>query len=241
MKVSQTNLSACLNISIDFLLQHNSLEELTSFQDNNGYTLLHWAVLNHDSQKVNELLSINFKLCNSFNNFIPDLPVDVSKSRLALIPNLLIPFNKDGYSPLHLCIYLINLYQTNNLDNLHKFSNYITEQKNIFTLFFKYNDNSNILDQQGYSYVDYCFILENIELLFMLDKPYEAYIDILNNVQFETGLKIIERLITKKLLFSPETLKKLELLSECLIRNIQHNKLENKVPNKFNLSKLKKI
>lgn len=239
MKVSQTNLSACLNISIDFLLQYNSLEELMNYKDNNGYTLLHWAVLNHNSKKVEELLSLNFTLCNSFNNFIPDLPVDVSKTHLEHISNLVIPFNENGYSPLHLCIYLIKLYENN---NSHKFLNYIKEQQIIFNSFFKYDDNIIILDKQGYSYVDYCFIVENLELLFTLNQSYEISIDALNNIQPETGFKIVQKLILKNSATDKQDFKKkLELLADILSRNIAHNNLDSIIPNKNYNSKLKKI
>lgn len=188
-----TDLSNYLEVPFAYLLQEHSIEELSNLRDLNKYSFLHCAVLNNNLNKVIEIINSNFpiKLLTE-NSEIPFkllkkfIPFDFSSS-------LNIVFSEQGYTALHLNLFLFNYY-SNFKPNKKEFTiqKFKEEQGKILDLFLDTDtDFLGIQDKKGFSLFDYAFLFENIGLInkfFALDPTFNH----LHFIKKETALKILD-------------------------------------------------
>lgn len=223
------DLSQQLKIPFAYLLQQHSIEELSNFRDLNQFSFLHCAVLNNNLSKVIEITNSNFPLNLLTEN--SDIPFGLIKKFVIFdFPNSLkIPFTEEGYSALHLNLYLINYYTCFKPDKksftIEQFKN---EQVKILDVFLEKDTQFiGLQDKKGFSLFDYAFLFENIFLInkfFLLD-PTFAY---LHSVKKETALKILEILKIKEQKKIFNNLSN-EIINEELITNLKKRLLFDKL------------
>lgn len=220
------DLSNYLSIPFSYLLQDLNLEQLTNLRDINNYSLLHCAVLSNNTEKVIELAHSNFPLDlltnNSEINFelIKKLvPFEFSKS-------MNIYFSKDGYTPLHLNLFLLNYYMTFKPEKKEfTIQQFKIEQEKILNIFIENDEDClSILDARGFSLFDYAFLFENTFLInkfFNLDSTFKN----LHFVKPSTALDILKIIKVKE---TKKTIKNLyhEEINSQIFNNL-HKKLLN--------------
>lgn len=188
-----TDLSNYLNVPFAYLLQKNSIEELSSIRSFNSYSLLHCAVLNNNLSKVIEIISSNFPTNLLTDN--SEIPFSLIKKFVAFdfTESLNIVFSDEGYTALHLNLFLLNYY-THFKPQKKSFTieQFKEEQFKILNLFLeKDTDLIGLQDKKGFSLFDYAFLFENVFLInkfFDLDPTFKNLCAIEN----QTALKILE-------------------------------------------------
>lgn len=224
-----TDLSNQLKIPFAYLLQQHSIEELSRFRDLNQFSFLHCAVLNNNLSKVIEIINSNFPYNLLTEN--SDIPFDLIKKFVSFdFPSSIkIPFTEEGYTALHLNVFLLNYYTCFKPDKksftIDQFKN---EQIKILDTFLdKNNSYIGLQDKKGFSLFDYAFLFENITLInqfFLLDPTFSH----LHAIKKETALKILEILKIKeqkKILYNFPT----ESLHEDLLSNLKKRLLFDKL------------
>lgn len=191
--LKECNIQDLIKTPLAYLLNVYENNDLSNILDENGWTIMHWAVANADLSKVKELIHFNFDFAkNSSQNYIPlnaYVIADKKKSDNIYLPNK-VPFCIKGFSSLHLLVFLFDHYKK--LSNEFFYSK--CADKHLECLKFLVDSNYNILsiyDSNGYSLFDYAFLLENIELieyLFSKDNTFST----LNRVKLTVAKKIIE-------------------------------------------------
>lgn len=244
MPLHDLTLQECLNLPISFLLQENSIEDLQQKRDYNSFALSHLAVANNNLSKVNELIAnkFDFSICTS-NGYISDEILKISNLNLDN-QYYSIPFNKNGYCAVHLCILLhslhynlvINEYQNSKHDQFKE------QQMQILKLFL--HDEPFIFelqDNNGYTVLDYCFIFENmdlIELAFNADCCFNS----LNNIKTSTAINILQSLKIKYSKMNKVINPQIDdRILTSLEKKLQYENLDNKVPQKDNRKLTRKI
>lgn len=193
-----------IHTPMSFILQSHSKESIESLQDENGWTITHYAVAEGDISKIKELIHFNFNFgINSHNNYVnPDYIQINDKKRNPDKFELLnkIPFNKNGFNAIDLCLFLYNQYIKLNKQNNNDFfyNNYLINYQNILNLLLTKNNvfNTTLRDNNGQSFFDYAFLLENvviIEFLSKIDHEFKS----LSKVDLNTAKKILEVLQIK--------------------------------------------
>lgn len=227
--ISFMDLSNHLSLPFAYLLQDFNLEQLTNLRDINDYSLLHCAVLNNNTAKVIELVHSNFPLdlltVNSEINFElikKFIPFEFSKS-------MNIVFSNEGYTPLHLNLFLLNYYMSFKPDKkeftIQKFK---AEQEKILNIFLE-NDKEclSLLDSRGFSLFDYAFLFENTFLInkfFDIDSTFKY----LHFVKPSTALDILKIIQIKE---NKKTIKNLyhEPINSQIFNNLQKKLLNDKL------------
>lgn len=187
-----TDLHNYLKYPFAYLLQKHSVEELSDFRDENQYSLLHCAVLNNNLSKVIEIINSNFPTTLLTEN--SEIPFALIKKYVPFdfTQSLNIIFSDQGYTALHLNLYLLNYYTHFNPDKkaftIQKFKE---EQCKILDLFLeKDTDLIGLQDKKGFSLFDYAFLFENsflINKFFKLDPTFSH----LSAVEKNTALQIL--------------------------------------------------
>lgn len=238
MESLEFRLPAMLNIPMAFLLQEHSEEKLHNFQDCHGFTFFHWAVATNDVRKVVELLHCQFdySVCGSTNK-IPQEILNNAPISVNLIQEHSIPFCKSGYSPIHLSIFLHTLYmkaEGKEGDKAHRARN---TQYDIIKLFHAYDTEIfSHEDNSGYTVLDYCFLLENIDLIeyAILHNP---SMNGLKAVHTKTALEIIEIYDLKREVpireFNSDLKIANPLIKDSLLKKLQYEKLSSQLPVKL--------
>lgn len=239
-----TDLSNQLKVPFAYLLQKNSIEELSNIRDSNQFSFLHCAVLNNNLSKVIEIINSNFPTNLVTEN--SDIPFNLIKKFVPFdFPNSLeISFSEKGYTALHLNIFLLNYYTNFNPDkkafNIQQFKG---EQSKILSFFLESDsDLIGLEDEKGFSLFDYAFLFENISLInqfFSLDSTFKY----LNMVKPETALKILEIVKIKqtKVKFVPNEDKIDDNLMINLKKRILFDKLSVDLKHKNKVKSLNKI
>ncbi len=230
-----------LHTPTSFLLKNSTIENLASLFDDNGWTVLHYAVAEANVPKITEFLHFNMNTgTNSKRNFIPsDIYIlnDKKKStdKIEIINK--IPFSKNGFTPIHLALFLYNYYTVINkqLGNDFFYSSLVEKYQKILSLFIKgFTKLEETLDIDGKSLFDYAFLLENItliELLHMNDHEFQT----LRKVDYKTAKKILEVMELKHKEGSHEHL--LGFLNTVILKT----DLDSKLPQKDLKDKINKI
>lgn len=188
-----------MHTPVSFLLQNKKVEDLCSFYDDHGWTIMHYAVGYGEISKITEFLHFNLDFNkNSERNIIPEdiFIINDKKKSPEKYPILnKIPFVQKGFTPVHLAIYLFNHYSAINKLNGGSdfFHNNIVDkyQKILNLLLTKERISENKLDSNGKSYLDYAFLTENIaiiEMMHMLDPTFDTF----RQVKPMTAKKILE-------------------------------------------------
>lgn len=245
MEISELQLPACLNIPTAFLLQEYPKEHLYTFKDSLHFSFFHWAVIQNNVQKVVELLNFNFNysICTN-SNIIPSSIWNHDN----IINDYIIPFNKNGYSPVHLSVFLHKFYDNiENKNSQGNKNNHKHLQKIIILEFLKFDSSIfSLKDKDSYTVLDYCFLSENIELI-ELALTYNPNMDALNKVKTETALSIIDTINLKNKIkvseFSPESFLVNPLIEKNLKIKISYDTLNNSLPlkNVIEYKKLRKV
>lgn len=193
------DLSNYLKVPFSFLLQKHSIEELSNFRDLNEYSFLHCAVLNNNTSKVIEIINSNFPFSIFSKN--SEIPLLLMKKFIAFDfkEPLHVSFHSNGYTALHLNLFLLNYYSHFVPDKksftIQKFKE---EQCKILDLFIENNtDLIGLKDQQGFTLFDYAFLFENVFLInkfFSLDPTFKY----LSAIEQHTALKILDILKIKE-------------------------------------------
>lgn len=223
------DLSNNLSLPFAYLLQDFNLEQLTNLRDINDYSLLHCAVLNNNTEKVIELVhskfpldlltvnsEINFELIKKF------IPFEFSKS-------MNIIFSREGYTPLHLNLFLLNYYMTFKPEKKEfTIQQFKIEQEKILNIFIE-NDSTclGITDELGFSLFDYAFLFENTFLInkfFKLDTTFKF----LHFVKPSTAIDILKIIQIKE---TKKTIKNLyhESIDQQIFNNLQKKLLNDKL------------
>lgn len=182
-----------------FLLQNKTLEDLCSLHDDNGWTIMHYAVGHAEIEKIKEFIYFNMNFNkNSHKNYIPrDIFILNEKKKNPDKFEIFdkIPFVKKGFTPIHLAIYLYNYYINLNKSiggNDFFYHNIIDKYKKILDLLLtKERVSENPVDDNGKSYLDYAFLTENIkiiELIHNLDPEFNSF----RKVNPKTAKRILE-------------------------------------------------
>lgn len=219
-----------MHTPISFLLQNKKHEELCNFYDDNGWTIMHYAVGGAEIAKIKEFLHFNMDFNkNSERNYIPEdiFMINDKKKSADKYPILTkIPFIQKGFTPVHLAIFLYNHYLNMNksLGGNDFFYNNIIEkyQQILHLLLTKDRVSENHPDSNGKSYLDYAFLTENItiiELIHMLDPTFNTF----KQVKPNTAKKILEVM----------EIKYKEGSHDYLIKQLDTKILENTLQNKL--------
>lgn len=156
-----------LNTPIAYVLQTKTIEELENSFDSNGWNILHHAIADFNLPKIRELMhfSFNWKI-NSKANYIP--PEIYSFADTKKTPNFKtpskIPFCQNGFTPLHLAMFLFNYYH--GLDGNYHYQKIGQNYSEAIAFFIEKNgDLESYVDADGLSLFDYAFLLEDAKLI----------------------------------------------------------------------------
>lgn len=193
------DLSNSLKMPFAYLLQEYSIEELSNHRDSNNYSYLHCAVLNNNLSKVIEIIHSNFPSNLLSEN--SEIPFNLIKKFVPFdfIDSLEIVFSKEGYTALHLNVFLLNYY-THFQPEKRAFTiqQFKEEQIKILEAFLDKSPYCiGIQDKKGFSLFDYAFLFQNV---FLINKFFE-YDPTFNHLYFikkETALKILDLLKIKQ-------------------------------------------
>jgi hypothetical protein len=190
--------SDLLNTPTAFLLQQYPKEQLFSLKDSYGFTLFHRAVSENNIMKVAELLSFNFPYTTcSYSNILPDDFFIEFKNINKKDNYYSIPFSKNGYSAIHLSIFLHNFYQKSDTQSNFKNNKIANIQKQIIEILLNHDSEIfSIQDHDGFSVLDYCFLLEDISLIELGVLKNPSMIG-LNKVTCHTALQILDSIELK--------------------------------------------
>ena len=231
-----TDLSKYMNLPVSFVLQEFSLENFQNLRDINDFSLLHIAVLNNNIDKVLELVHSNYS--TTLISKTSDVPFELLKKWVPFDfdNSMKIIFSDDGYTPIHLNIYLLNLYHKLNPQKkgflIQQFYQY---QQKILDLFI---ENDSLLlkqqDKKGFTVFDYAFLFENSELInkfYGLDCTFSG----LHFVTPYTAIKICQMINLKN-----NTLKNSNNLyiSDDLIEKLNKKMLNDKLSVDLNTKKM---
>lgn len=242
--VCKLSLPDCLNIPVPYLLQEHSFETLEQLKDSDGWSFMHWAIARADYGKIGELKECGFHFNSlSENNNISDkfLSILTNSQKEAISFNFNISFNKKGYSPLHLLVFLNKQFE--DLSQRASKGNFIwsslcQQQVLIFNDFFSL-ENLSVVDSDGLTPTDYCFLLENFSFLnhiYQLDPSFST----LSKVKLKTAKHILE--IFKKHKAKKDVIYEKTIQNYIDILEVKVNKeqLESSLPQK-NMIKSKNI
>lgn len=242
---NSTDLSNLLNMPVAYLLQENKIEDISKLRDVNNYSLLHCSVLNNNLEKVLELLNFNFNTKVLTQN--SEIPLVLIKKFINFEFNNLfkISFLKEGYTALHLNIFLLNYYTHLKPEKgnfaIEKFKD---KQQKILDLFIEYDSHCiGITDQSGFSLFDYAILLENNQLINKFYKLNNNF-SFLNNVNKDTALKILKLINIKKQKVDNKEIS-IEPIEDIIIINLEKiilfEKLQLDLEQKNNVKYLHKI
>lgn len=223
------DLSNQLKIPFPYLLQQHNIKDLSKMTDVNQFSFLHCAVLNNNLSKVIEIINSNFPY---------DLLTENSEIPFALIKkfvpfdfphSLKIPFTEEGYTPLHLNLFLLNYYTCFKPDKKSfTIDQFKSEQLKILDLFLDKDIHLiGLQDKKGFSLFDYAFLFENITLInkfFLIDSTF-SYLHAIKKDTALTMLEILKIKENKKILHNFPT----EQLHGDLIPNLKKRLLFDKL------------
>lgn len=193
---SNLSLPNHLAIPLPYLLQKYSATHICSYQDDNGWSFLHWSVAKKDLPKTLEILSVgcDYNLKTS-NNVIPDeLFVYPDKKVISdKLHNNNILFSIGGCSPIHLCAYFHHFYMKGfHKTDSHQFNKCMDEQEVIFNSLIEHNKAMLFLrDNSNMTVTDYCFLLEDWDLLNIILKN-DTTFESLHELHTCTAISICE-------------------------------------------------
>ncbi len=229
---NQIDMQYLMSVPFAFVLQNNPLEEIEQFCDANGWNLLHHVVAEGDIHKISELIHFSFNPnINSKTNFIPENIFQIQEKRKTDKTKIFqkIPFSLQGFTPIHLSLFLYNYYQKLSDDFFYQALS--DKYKKIIDLFIKnVSDIKTIQDSTGNSLFDYAFLMESQELIDLM-QMHDPFFETLNNIQLKTAHKILEIMSLKY------EKKDLDYISSCLQKKIEHDNLSKKLNHKNNESK----
>lgn len=200
--VCKLSLPDCLNIPVPYLLQEYNFETLQELRDDDGWSFMHWAIARADYGKIGELKECGFKFdALSKNNNISDkyLSILTNAQKEAVSFHFNIPFNKQGYSPLHLLIFLNKQFEelSQRASKGNFFWNSLCQQQIlIFNDFFSL-EHLSVVDSDGLTPTDYCFLLENFSFLNHIYQ-FDPSFNTLGKVKLKTAKHILDIFLKHK-------------------------------------------
>ena len=157
------SLPKCLSIPVPYLIQKKGKRNLLKLMDEDGFSMMHWAVAQNNIAKVQELKKYDFSYnIKSKGN---TLPISLQKLVGEDLP-LEIPFTIGGFTPLHLNTYLYKYFETK-FSTVSKGGFSIENLMNKQFTFFKTLDiqDYSLKDKSHLTVTDYCFLLENFSYI----------------------------------------------------------------------------
>ena len=190
-----SNIEKLLNTPLEYLLTIDTKENLENIKDENGLTVMHWAIVKRNIPKIKELLHLNFNFNDIFsiNNVLQTIKIEnLNNKSLEKI------FNLETYNPIQLCMFLVD-YLDNKEGKQKEFKVEILfkEYLNILSIIVeKINLQDLKKHDNNFSILDYAFILENVHLIKLLSIKDNNYSN-LHKVKPNIALKIIEGMKVK--------------------------------------------
>ena len=185
------NLLDNLAIPIPYLIQKNTD---FNFLDSFGWSLMHYAVGFNNSDKINELLlcDITFNTNSSTNKIPTECIVTCGKEDTGIysgINSINIPYCENGYTPVHLSVFMHKYYKKRPHPDYRKHS---VVQGVIFDKFLKnFPESIKWEDSNTLTVTDYCILSLNFEYLMKIKKIDENLMS-LSKVHPLTAKKICE-------------------------------------------------
>lgn len=185
------NLLDNLSIPIPYLIQKKTD---FNFLDSFGWSLMHYAVGLNNADKINELLlcDIDFNNNSSTNKILTNCLMTCGKDDMGLYSNIdsiNIPYCENGYTPIHLSVFLHKYYKKRLHSDYRKYS---TSQIIIFENFLKkFPEAIKWEDSNNLTITDYCILSLNFEYLMKI-KKIDANLESLSKVNPLTAKKICE-------------------------------------------------
>lgn len=164
------------------------------FLDSFGWSLMHYAVSLNNVDKVNELLlcDIDFNTNSSTTKIPTSFLITCGKddsNKYENIEFINIPYSENGYTPLHLCVFLQKYYKKRNHPDYRKYS---ILQSTIFDkILTKFPKAIYWKDPNSLTVTDYCILSLNLEFLMKIKKIDNDF-DSLLSVKPLTCQKIFE-------------------------------------------------
>jgi hypothetical protein len=222
-----------LDIPMAYLLQNKDISEIEKDFDNNGWNILHYAIADADLGKMVELLHFDFDWnLQSKSNFIPsNIYKFYDKKRHLDIKKMeRIPFCDNGFTPLHLLMFLFNFY-SHASDDFGHYTSIISNYRYILEIFFEEKSSwVEYIDSNGHSLLDYAFLLENLDLINSIQK-FDPTFSNLKKVSSPVAKKIIEIMQLKLIKHEKNKYSKVDVISVKSSLNEIKELLEKKVIN----------
>ena len=100
-----SNIEKLLNTPLEYLLTIDTKENLENIKDENGLTVMHWAIVKRNIPKIKELLHLNFNFNDIFsiNNVLQTIKIENFNNK-----SLEKIFNLETYNPIQLCMFLVD-------------------------------------------------------------------------------------------------------------------------------------
>jgi hypothetical protein len=182
-----------LNIPIAYILQSKTVQEIEQSFDSNGWNIMHYAVADANTPKIAELIHFSFNYSiNGTRNYIPLSVYSSNEKKKPQKVKLLdkIPFCKNGFSPVHLAMFLFHHYNT--LSEEFFYQQLAEEYMKVISLFINSETHlESFVDIDGHSLFDYAFLLEDLELIDKLQMVDPSFYS-LKKVSAEVGKQIAE-------------------------------------------------
>lgn len=181
------------NVPLAFVLQKHEIKVVEQVFDDNGWNIFHHAVGECDIPKIIELLHFSFDISlNTQKNIIPSDIYSVNEKRkfdkLKVFNK--IPFCKNGFTGIHLAMFLFDYY--NKLSDDFFYQSVTDKYRTIILkLINERSDWGTYVDSDGHTPFDYAFLLENIHLIDLLHS-FDSSFSTLKEVNSNTAKKIVE-------------------------------------------------
>lgn len=182
------SLPKCLSIPVPYLIQKKGKRNLLKLSDENGFSIMHWAIAQTNISKVYELQKYDFSFNIKSKSNI--LPLNLQKLLGEDFP-LEIPFTSGGITPIHLNTYLYRYFESK-LSTISKGGFSIEGLMKKQLDFFKTLDikDYSLKDKSQLTVTDYCFLLENFSYIQEIIKK-DTQLLSLSGVSIDTAYEIV--------------------------------------------------